>query len=42
MSGEYPDPPTEPDSLSPERLAELIAAGEPIRLLDVRDRKSVV
>jgi len=38
MSGEYPDPPTEPDSLSPERLAELIAAGEPIRLLDVRNR----
>ena len=38
MSDSYPDPPVEPETLAPETLARHLAAGEPVRLLDVRDR----
>ena len=36
-----PEPPAEPDSVEPAALAEALAAGEPVRLLDVRDRDEV-
>ncbi|PSP94238.1 MBL fold metallo-hydrolase [Halobacteriales archaeon QS_4_62_28] len=38
MPDEFPDPPTEPASVSPDELARMIAAAKPIRLLDVRNR----
>jgi glyoxylase-like metal-dependent hydrolase (beta-lactamase superfamily II) len=38
MAQNYPDPPAEHPSLSAARLKERIGAGEPVRLLDVRDR----
>jgi len=38
MPEEYPEPPVEPDSIDPDELARRIAAGEPVRLLDVRNR----
>jgi glyoxylase-like metal-dependent hydrolase (beta-lactamase superfamily II) len=36
-----PEPPAEPGSVEPAALAEALAAGEPVRLLDVRDRDEV-
>lgn len=36
-----PEPPAEPDSVEPVALAEALAAGESVRLLDVRDRDEV-
>ncbi len=36
--GDYPDPPEEPETVSPAALSRRIDAGEPVRLLDVRDR----
>jgi len=38
MPEEYPKPPVEPDSIDPDELARRIAAGEPVRLLDIRNR----
>jgi glyoxylase-like metal-dependent hydrolase (beta-lactamase superfamily II) len=38
MVEDYPDPPTNPPSLSAAALQSKLDAGEPIRLLDVRDR----
>jgi len=36
-----PEPPAEPGSVEPAALAEALAAGEPLRLLDVRDRDEI-
>ena len=36
-----PEPPAEPGSVEPAALAEALTAGEPVRLLDVRDRDEV-
>ncbi|GCF14251.1 MBL fold metallo-hydrolase [Haloarcula mannanilytica] len=38
MAEDYPDPPTDPPSLSTAALQSKLDAGESIRLLDVRDR----
>jgi glyoxylase-like metal-dependent hydrolase (beta-lactamase superfamily II) len=38
---ETPEPPAEPDSVEPAALARRLAAGEPVRLLDVRDRDEI-
>jgi len=38
MAEDYPDPPTEPVSLSPDALQRKLDADEPVRILDVRDR----
>lgn len=41
MSGDYPEPPTDVSTVSPAALQAELDAGEPIRLLDVRDRDDV-
>ncbi len=38
MAEDYPDPPTDPPSLSAATLQAKLDAGESVRLLDVRDR----
>jgi len=38
MPEDYPEPPVEPDSIEPAALARRLADGEPVRLLDVRNR----
>ncbi|RLM39646.1 MBL fold metallo-hydrolase [Haloarcula sp. Atlit-120R] len=38
MAEDYPDPPTDPPSLSATALQTKLDTGEPVRLLDVRDR----
>ncbi|MFB6074232.1 MAG: hypothetical protein ABEJ89_04400 [Haloarculaceae archaeon] len=38
---DYPEPPTEPDSVQPAALSRRINGGEPVRLLDVRDRDEI-
>jgi glyoxylase-like metal-dependent hydrolase (beta-lactamase superfamily II)/rhodanese-related sulfurtransferase len=38
---EYPDPPVEVHSIAPDALSRRLRAGEPVRLLDVRDRDEV-
>ncbi|NLV05490.1 MBL fold metallo-hydrolase [Haloarcula rubripromontorii] len=38
MAEDYPDPPTNPPSLSATALQSKLDTGEPVRLLDVRDR----
>lgn len=38
MTEDYPEPPTEPQSVSAAALQSRLDAGEPVRLLDVRDR----
>ena len=38
MAEDYPDPPTDPPSLSAAALQAKLDAGDPLRLLDVRDR----
>ena len=38
MAEDYPDPPTDPSSLSAAALQAKLDGGEPLRLLDVRDR----
>jgi glyoxylase-like metal-dependent hydrolase (beta-lactamase superfamily II) len=37
----YPDPPTDVPALDPETLQTRLDAGEPVRLLDVRDRDEI-
>ncbi|MFB6297250.1 MAG: MBL fold metallo-hydrolase [Salinirussus sp.] len=37
----YPDPPTEVGSRTPAELQESLDAGDPVRLLDVRDRDEI-
>jgi glyoxylase-like metal-dependent hydrolase (beta-lactamase superfamily II) len=38
---EYPDPPTEVEAMSPAALTRTLDAGEPLRVLDVRDRDEI-
>ena len=38
MPEEYPEPPVDPGSIAPAELARRIVDGEPVRLLDVRNR----
>lgn len=38
MVESYPDPPAEHPSVTAAALAETLKAGEPVRLVDVRDR----